>query len=124
VARLLSKLAIARQYALSEDCVKVYLSSLTGFDLRDIEAGVEHLCLQPRQDFKPVFPELGELVRCIADAARERRAATLGRFQYCDQCRYGLLEVKVAGLDGRQERAVKWCSCVAAWAARREAEFR
>jgi hypothetical protein len=114
-------LAIARQTTLSEECVKVYLSALGGFDVRDVQAAVKQLAIEPRREFKPAFPGLGDLVVCIEDAASKRKAASLGKFQSCGNCYEGKVVTTIPGLDGRQERAFGDCQCLVAWRAARKA---
>jgi hypothetical protein len=121
VAKLLSRLAIARQAPLSEECVKVYLSSLCSFDLRDVGVAIEKLAIEPRRDFKPAFPDLGELVGCVTEAASRRNAAALGRYHPCGECHEGQVVVMVPGLDKRMVRAFADCQCLIAWRAARRA---
>src|ERR1700722_6412407 len=120
MAKLLTRLAIARQTTLSGEFMKVYLASLGGFDLRDIEAAVGRLSIERRREFAPAFPDLGELVECVTDAASARKAASKGKFQSCGLCYNGLMLVMVPGLDGRTVRAYQDCQCLMAWRAARK----
>lgn len=74
-AELLAELAIARQASLSQEGFKVYLRSLAKCDLRDLRSAVEQLSTEPRREYKSAFPDLGELLARVEDAANRRSAA-------------------------------------------------
>jgi hypothetical protein len=75
ILKALVTLATARQARFEEGAQRVYVSLLKGYDPARITAVCEQLAREPRGEYEPAMPELGEiLVRCNAAMRRDREA--------------------------------------------------
>ncbi len=81
MSEILNELADARQTAVTEAALGVYLRALAAYDVRDVRAAAKKLAAEPRADFRPAFPELGEVIERTV-IARTGRAAS--KFKPCE----------------------------------------
>lgn len=73
IQTLLAKLGVRRQARLDPMDYLVLAEDLAGYELADVEEGLE--LLKHRQEFEPSFPDLGMIEQAIEKVIRERRWA-------------------------------------------------
>ena len=127
LSEILMFLAEARQVSVSEATVRVYLTVLAKHDPQDVDRAVRQLVEEPRGQFKPAFPEVGEIVDRVEQARRLR--TTPPKFVPCGSCFDGLVYTDENGqpcdVSASPSRAMAMCNCKRAWMAerRRRAEI-
>jgi DNA-directed RNA polymerase subunit M/transcription elongation factor TFIIS len=115
-------LAEARQATVNETTFAVYAKALATYDLGDIDIALNELALQPREDYKPAFPELGVVIVRIEKAESVRRKKARGKYESCGGCLNGTLFLNAQGQrydpEKDSERFATDCECKIAWRAR------
>ena len=106
--RLLNSLAAVRQTKLDPDAEKLYVSTLLGYDIRDVTESVRQFGLERREEYKPAFPELGALTERVEHLRDSRKRRP--KFASCGFCKGGY----VITADARYSYAAE-CDCLKRW---------
>lgn len=130
LSAILTELADARQTTITEAALGVYLRALSGYDVRDVRAAAAKLEMEPRADFKPAYPELGEVIDQTIRAQTGRAAS---KFKPCEkivgrgaidqngaECSggywyYWAMAYDQNGNELGMERYGRPCECLQAW---------
>jgi hypothetical protein len=82
---LLGDLATRRQAAgVDENTLKIYANDLLAYELDDVRAVLTRLGREPREPFKPSFPEIGIILEHLDKLALARRRTSLP--ERCEKC--------------------------------------
>lgn len=113
------KLAEARQATVNETTLTVYAEQLYLHEPDDVRSALTQLAVQPREQYKPALPALGDVITQVKLAGKARRKRARGTYEPCGRCRNGRIFVNEKGqrYDPARdiERYVGYCECWIAW---------